>query len=535
MLKEGQKEPHESISELKDTIKILTKKHSNIQKKVGFLENRNEFLHEELKLLRLKLYAKLSERFPNEIDEMQRSLFEDWAQEVEEIEPEEESVVIKEHERKKSGRKPLPEDLLRVEVIHDISNEEKQCGCGAIKSRIGEETSEKLQIDPAKLWVELHIRPKYACKCCEGVDGVGKTVSIAPVPPQIIPKSFASPSLVAHLMIGKFCDALPFYRQEQQFERYDVQISRATMCNWFFYVADILKPLLEMLRLWVLSGPLLNIDETTMQVLKEPGRDPATNSYMWIFRGVYLNKPGVYFHYSPSRGGKVPENFLGDYKGYVQTDGYQGYNFLDGKKGIIHSGCWAHVRRKFTEALNAAGKKKKIQYKGNSKANFALKKIQDLYLIERKAREKNLNEDSLYNLRQEKSVPIIKELEVWLEVTLPKIPPQCLLGRSLNYMANQWPLLINYVENGIVRMDNNLVENAIRPFAVGRKNWLFAVSPRGAESSALFYSLIETAKANGLEPYKYLKYLFEEYPKAKTPERIFDLLPMNIDNPELKK
>ncbi len=525
----------ESQTEVLNSDLMLEERVNNLNKENSFLKNQNEFLHEELKLLRLKLYARLSERFPNEIGEIQRSLFEDWPQEVEEIEPEEESVVIKEHERKKNGRKPLPEDLPRIEIIHDISDEEKQCGCGAIKSCIGEETSEKLQIDPAKLWVELHIRPKYACKCCEGLDDDGKTVSIAPVPPQIIPKSFASPSLVAHLMIGKFCDALPFYRQEQQFERYDVQISRATMCNWFFYVADILKPLLEQLRLWVLSGPLINIDETPMQVLKEPGRDPSSKSYMWLFRGVYLNKPSVYFHYSSSRGGKVAQDFLGDYKGYIQTDGYQGYNFLDQREGIVHSGCWAHVRRKFTEALNASGKKKKVQNKGNSKANFALKKIQDLYLIELKAREKNLSEDKTYNIRQEKSVPIIKELEVWLEETLPKIPPQCLLGRDLNYMANQWPLLINYVENGIVRMDNNLVENAIRPFAVGRKNWLFAVSPRGAESSALFYSLIETAKANGLEPYKYLKYLFEEYPKAKTPERIFDLLPMNIDNPELKK
>lgn len=535
MLKEGQKEPLCSISELKDTIKILTKKNTNIQEKVGFLENRNEFLHEELKLLRLKLYARLSERFPYEIDEIQRSLFEDWPTEVEEVEPEEEPVVIKEHERKKGGRKPLPKDLLRVEVIHDISDEEKQCGCGAIKSRIGEETSEKLQIDPAKLWVELHIRPKYACKCCEGIDDDGKTVSIAPVPAQIIPKSFASPSLVAHLMIGKFCDALPFYRQEQQFERYDVQISRATMCNWFFYVADVLKPLLEQLRLWVLSGPLINIDETPMQVLKEPGRDPSSKSYMWLFRGVYLNKPGVYFHYSPSRGGKVAQDFLGDYKGYIQTDGYSGYNFLDQKDGIIHSGCWAHVRRKFTEVNNASGKKKIQLYNGSSKANYALRKIRDLYLIERKARDKNLSEEKTYNLRQGKSVPIINELEVWLEVTLPKVPPQCLLGRALTYMSNQWPLLINYVDNGIVRMDNNLVENAIRPFAVGRKNWLFSVSPRGAESSALFYSLIETAKANGLEPYKYLKYLFEEYPKTKTPEEAFNLLPMNIDNPALIK
>jgi transposase len=528
MLKESQIELPNDISALKKIINTITSKNS-------FLENRNEFLYEEIKLLRLKLYTRLSERFPDALDEIQRSLFEDWPQEVEEIEPEEESLVIKEHERKKSGRKPLPEDLPRVEVIHDISDEEKQCGCGATKSRIGEETSEKLQIEPAKLWVEEHIRPKYACKSCEGVDDDGKTVSIASVPSQIIPKSIAGSSLIAHIMVGKFCDALPFYRQEQQFKRYAVQISRATMCNWFFYVANRLKPLLEMLRLWILSGPLINIDETPVQVLKEPGRDPSSKSYMWVFRGGKPSKPGIFFHYSASRGGKIAEDFLGEFKGYIQTDGYQGYNFLDYNKNIIHSGCWAHVRRKFTDVINAAGKKNKGQYKGSSKANYALRKIRDLYLIEREVKDKNLEGEILYKLRQEKSVPIIKELEEWLKVTSPKVPPQCLLGKALNYALNQWPTLITYLDTSFVRMDNNLIENAIRPFAIGRKNWMFSVAPRGAESSALFYSLIETAKINGLEPYRYLKFLFEAFPKVKSPEDIFNLLPMNIDNPELKK
>ena len=347
MLKESSEELPNNLLELKKIIKSLSSKNS-------FLNNRNEFLYEEIKLLRLKLYARLSERFPDAIEEIQRSLFEDWPQSIEEIEPEDESVVIKEHERKKSGRKLLPEDLPRVEVLHDISEEEKECGCGATKSRIGEETSEKLQIEPAKLWVEKHIRPKYACKSCEGIDDEGKTVSIAPVPPQIIPRSFASPSLIAHIIVGKFCDALPFYRQEQQFKRYAVQISRSTMCNWFFYVADRLKPLLEMLRLWILSGPLINIDETPVQVLKEPGRDPSSKSYMWVFRGGKPSKSGIYFHYSPSRGGKIAEDFLGEFEGYIQTDGYQGYNFLENNKNIIHSGCWAHVRRKFTDVINAS-------------------------------------------------------------------------------------------------------------------------------------------------------------------------------------
>lgn len=529
MLKERSKAV-ESIDSMRDTFI------DSLQKKIHSLEDQNKFLYEQLQLAIQKLYSRLSERYTEPDDNLQRSLFEDIENIIEELVPDEklEPVTIKEHQRNKGGRKPLPENLPRVEVIHDISEEEKLCGCGEIKSRIGEEKSEKLQIDPAKFWVEVHTRPKYACKTCEGVDDEGKTISIAPVPPQIIPKSFAGSSLIAHLLIGKFCDALPFYRQEQQFKRYDVQITRSTMCYWFLYVAQSLKPLLDHLKQWVLSGPLINADETPFQVLKEPGRDPSSKSYKWVFMGGPPDRPGIYFHYSPSRGGFVASDFLGDYKGYVQTDGYQGYNFLSQNKQVTHFGCWAHVRRKFKDVNNAYGKKNKTVTVENGKANYALRKIGDLYLIEREARKANLTESELYQLRQKKSVPILKELELWLEETLPKVPPKCLLGRALNYMANQWPHLINYADNGIVRMDNNQVENAIRPFAIGRKNFLFSVSPKGAEASALFYSLIETAKANGLEPYKYLKYLFEEYPKAVSDQEISALLPVNIDKPELK-
>ena len=230
MLKDGQKKISDDVLELKNIIYSqqkdfqnefysLNKKSDKLEKEIQYLKSNNRFLIEELKLLRLKLYTRISERFEGDLKQVQRSLFEDWPQEVEGIEPEEEIVVIKEHKRKKSGRKPLPEDLPRVEIIHDISEEDKKCECGCIKTKIGEETSEILQIKPAEVWVEKHIRPKYACKCCEGVESEGKTVSIAPVPLSMIPKSFSSPSLLSHILIGKFCDALPFYRQEQQFKK----------------------------------------------------------------------------------------------------------------------------------------------------------------------------------------------------------------------------------------------------------------------------------------------------------------------------
>ncbi len=524
MFKEEDKSLPDSVSELREAL-------INLNKKFDGVEQENEFLREQLRLIRLKMFARISERYQDETDDIGSLLFEDIKSMEAESEEIPEDLTIKEHKRKRSGRKPIPEDLERVEVVHDVSDEDKKCECGSEKSRIGEETSEKLQIEPAKLWVEKHIRPKYACRECEGLEDEGETVSIAPVPPSMIPKSITTPSLLTHIFISKFCDALPFYRQEQQFKRYGVEINRSNMCNWAMKVSDRLKPLLEMLRLYILSGPLINIDETTVQVLSEPGRKPQSKSYAWVFRGGMHGIPGLYYHYAPSRSGKIAEEFLSNYQGYVQTDGYAGYNFLDSKPGIKHCGCWAHVRRKFNDVIQASGSKN--MRKG--KANHALSVIRDLYLIEREAKNKGYDEEQTYQLRQKESKPIIDEFFVWLKENAPVIPPQSLLGKAFGYTLSQWPRLIKYLDNGFVRMDNNLIENAIRPFVIGRKNWLFSVSQEGARASASFYSLIETAKANGLEPSRYLRYLFEKYPYAKTSEDIFNLLPMNVHKADLKK
>ena len=525
MYKEGLKELPESISDLQDIV-------TDLHEKLDGVEHENELLREQLRLLRIKMFTRVSERFEQESDNVQRLLFEDIESEEAEEEEKPEDLVIKEHNRRKPGRKPIPQDLPRVEVFHEVAEEEKRCGCGHEKSRIGEDTSEKMQIEPAKIWVEKHIRPKYACKACEGVESMDKTISIAPMPPEMIPRSITTPSLLTHIFISKFCDALPFYRQEQQFKkRYGVEISRATMCNWTLKVAKKLKPLLEMLRLWILSGPLISIDETTVQVLAEPDRKPQAKSYAWVFRGGEKFMPALYYHYAPSRSGKVAETFLSGYQGYIQTDGYAGYNFLDAKPGIIHCGCWAHVRRKFNDVDKAAGDK----YRGKGKANHALSLIRNLYLIEREAKNKGFDEKQTYQLRQERSKPIVEKLEIWLRENVMKIPPRSLLGKSFNYTLSQWPRLIKFLDNGLVRMDNNLLENAIRPFVIGRKNWLFNVTPEGARASASFYSLIETAKANGLEPSKYLRYLFEKFPYAKTSEDVFNLLPMNVSEIYMKK
>lgn len=462
---------------------------------------------------------------------------------VEEEDFEDDELTIAGYKRKKRGRKALPDYLERVEVIHDISEEEKKCGCGLKKNCIGEETSENLQIQPAKMWVERHIRLKYACSC-EGVGAVDVAsdqeidecaVTIAPVPVQLIPRSISSPSLLAQIFVSKFADSIPFYRQEKQLSRMGIKITRATMCTWATKVAEKCNSLLELLRSEVLRGPLINIDETTFQVLDEPGRPAESKSYMWIFRGGPPGKIAVLFRYDPSRNGKVARNFLDDYHGYVQTDGYAGYNFLDTQAGIVHLGCWAHVRRKFVEVIKAAEKNvdgSTDNDKDKGKAGEAIKFISKLYRIERNAQVRGLDAESVRQLRQQESGPVLDDFEKWLKVNTPKVPPRCLLGKAIIYALKQWPRLIRYLGDGNVRMDNNLAENAIRPFVVGRKNWLFSGTPEGASASATLYSIIETAKANGLEPYHYLLYLFERLPFTYSDEALKMLLPQNL-TPEI--
>ncbi len=304
-----------------------------------------ERLEEEIRLLRHTIFGQKTEKQATG-SSPQLPLFDIPENPPEETEDkEEEGVIVPEHTRKKKGRKKLPEDLPRVEVVHDIPEEEKICACGCLLSRIDEEVSEKLDIVPAKIQVIRHIRPKYACKNCEGALDDGKTVKIAPVPAQIIPKGLATAGLLAYILIGKFCDALPFYRQEKQFIRLGIDIPRQTMCGWAMKVAEICLPLLDLFQNGIRGGPLINVDETPVQVLNEPGRSASQKSYMWVFKGGLPGKPIIVYQYHPTRSGDVDKLFLNDYQGIVQSDGYGGYDFLDKWQDILHVGCWAHARR----------------------------------------------------------------------------------------------------------------------------------------------------------------------------------------------
>ena len=505
-----------------------------LKKLAHHYEAENNILREKISLLQAKLFGRKTEKNLKVMeDNGQQTLLFNEAEEYnppkEEIEDViEEEIMVPAHSRKKPGRRPLPEDLPRVDVIHDISEEEKVCACGCMKDKMGEEISEQLEYKPAEMRVIRNIRPKYACKNCEGVEADEPAVSIASLPPMIIPKSIATPGLLAHIMTSKFADAIPFYRQENQFERLGVDIPRSSMCGWAIKVAERCEPLMEIFNRDIRSGPVISIDETTVQVMKEEGRSNTTKSYMWVFRGGDPSRPLLAYQYHPTRSGKEIVEYLKKYKGYVQTDGYGGYDFLDDNPDITHIGCWAHARRNFVDVIKASGKRESVKSR-TGVAEEAIGYIQRLYAIEKDARERELSFDKIYELRQQKSKPILVEFKPWLVGKLTKTNPKGLLGKAISYALNQWDRLIKYIDDGRLKIDNNLTENAIRPFVVGRKNWLFSGTPKGANASAMLYSLIESAKANGLETYRYLRYLFEKIPFATSEDNYKSLLPNHID------
>lgn len=518
----------DDVEALKEIISSLSteykSKTTEYESKIHNLKNDIKLLEEEKKILLHRLFGRRSEKLT--ADDIMQGLLFDEAEVHEDRIADEDNVselvtVVREHERKKRGRRPLPVGLPRVEVVHDIADAEKRCACGCEMTRIGEETSEKLDIIPAKIQVIRHIRYKYACKNCEGTTEDAPAVKTAALPPQMVPQGIVSPGLLAWTLTGKFCDALPFYRQEKLFARIGVEIGRATFCNWAVVAHRGCGRLLELMWQDILASPLVGMDETSLQVLKEPGKKNATKSYMWVFRGGGGERPVVMFRYTPGRGSEFVNREFSGYTGAIMTDGYQGYDELGSKEGVVHAACWAHVRRKFMEAL-----------KGNadqSLAHAVIEFIRQLYAVESDIREQGYGPEKIHELRQKISLPVVRKVEELLKKQVHHIAPKSLTGKAISYTLNLWPRLCVYCDNPLIPIDNNPVENAIRPFVVGRKNWLFSGSPRGAHASAGIYSIIETAKAGGLEPYWYLRYLFENLPACKNDEEIAKLLPHRID------
>jgi transposase len=334
-----------------------------------------------------------------------------------------------------------------------------------------------------------------------------------------------SAGTLAHIAAAKYVDGLPLCRQEKQLKRIGIKLPRSTLANWMVKAGLLVQPLINLLREIVLAYDIIGMDETRLQVLKEPGRKPQSQSYLWVQRGGPPEHPIVLYDYDPSRSQQVPIRLLDDFAGFLQTDAYEGYSAVIRKNGITSLGCWAHVRRKFDEALKAqvgmTAEKKKTTL-----AAEALRRIQALYRIEREI--KLLSDNERQSVRANRSMPLLDDFRTWLDQHIPIVPPRSALGKAMNYAHKQWPKLTTYTEDGRLRMDNNLTENAIRPFVIGRKNFLFCDSVAGAKSSANLYSLIETAKANGVEPYAYLKMVFAELPNASSLEEIEALLPIRI-------
>lgn len=464
----------------------------------GFTHRDQEIalLKEQLRLLQANLYGRKTEKLQPATDDHQLRLDFGDTPVVEPVQPVPEDkknkVPVKSHSRRKGGRKPLPAEFPRVENIIDIPEAEKLCECGCMKTRIGEETSEHLEHVPASWIVKVNIRPKYACRNCEGTESEGPTVAIAPVPEQIIPKSFATPSLLASLIVSKFVDSLPFYRQSNMLARNGVDLSRGTMCSWSMKVAALLNPLIEIFLELIIQSPVINADETRIQVLKEAGRKAKNHSWMWVFRGGGRDRPTILFHYHQSRAGKVAENILRGHKGIIQTDGHTGYNFIENNPDQVNAGCWAHARRKFFDAVKAAGEKA-----APGLAHEAIDIIKDLYKIEKEAQTNNLDFDQIQKLRQAEAKPVLDEFKKKLNKWKLVVTPKSLIGKAVKYSLNQWEKLIVYLSDGRISIDNNSAENAIRPFAVGRRNWLFNDSPDGATAAAIFFSILETAAYSG--------------------------------------
>lgn len=411
------------------------------------------------------------------------------------------------------ARKPLPANLPRVRKVITLPEAEQTCSCGCQLREIGETVSEQLDIIPAKLQVIQQVRKKYACQYCD------EGIKTAPRANTLLPKAIATANTMAYVITAKYADGLPLYRLNTILKRHGIDLSRQTLSESVLAVAEKLTPFMAHLNTTLLNSDVMHMDETTVQVLKEPGKTAQSKSYMWVQRAGPPEKPIVLFHYDPRRSGEVAKTLLAGYQGALMSDGYIAYKQFDHISGVTHLCCWAHTRRKFVEAQKAQPKGK------TGRADLAISLIAKLYAVEK--RHKGSDAEARQNARATQSVDTLQALKAWLDKTQPQVPPSNTLGKAIAYTLKYWTELTQYTRNGTWPIDNNPAENAIRPFVIGRKAWLFSNSQRGATASAHLYSLIETAKANGREPYQYLSWLFEKLPTSKTDD-YEQLMPWNM-------
>lgn len=496
------------------------------QAQIGELEAKINFLIEQMKLAKHKRFGSSSEKNQCSGQMILECCFNEAEKEAEQpfVEPTVEEIKGYKR-RKQKGHKEAKLANLPVEIIeHYLPEEEMFCEqCGGQRHVMGKETYKQIDIIPAQVKVIEHVTYTYACRICEReADTV--TIVKAKAPEPVIKGSIASPSAVAYIMVQKYVNAMPLYRQEKDFANIGIDLSRQTMANWVIRCAmDWLEPVYNALHQTLKGREVLHADETVLQVLKEPNKKPQSNSYMWLFRtsGCDVDAPIILYEYQPDRKGIRPKEFLKDFVGYLHTDGYAGYHNLP--ETIIVVGCFAHARRYFDDALKTIPVKNRI----GSLALIGKNYCDQLFSLERELSE--YSDEERYNKRLEMAVPILDAFLEWLKTC--NALPQSLIGKAVKYTLGQWQYLKNYLLDGRLELSNNRAERSIKPFVIGRKNFLFSDTPNGAKASAIIYSLVETAKENGLNPMAYLIYIMKELPNIEPKDLLVTIekfLPWNV-------
>jgi transposase len=516
---------HLNIDDLQKQCTQLENQNTQLEQQVVELTSKVRWFEEQFRLNRHRQFGVSSERTIPE----QSQLFNEAEAETKPELPEPAIEEITYRRRKQAGQREFQLQDLPEEVIeYRLLPQEQTCACcGNSLHEMSTEVRLDLKIIPAQVKVVKHVRYVYSCRHCERKE-ITTPIVTAPMPSPVLPGSLVSPSLMSYVMTQKYCEGLPLYRQEQQWSRLGIDISRQTMANWMIQGANRhLKGIYDRMHEHLLTRDILHADETTLQVLHEPGRAAQSSSYLWLYRSGRDGPAIILYDYQTTRASKHPNRFLKGFKGWLQVDGYAGYNDLP---DITLVGCWAHSRRKFTDALKAlpdAQREKAVV------AQEGLDFCNQLFAIERKL--KDVSAQERYQVRLEQSTPILEAFLAWLKTQTPRVLPKSALGQAVHYCRNQWEKLNAFLQDGRLELDNNRSERSIKPFVIGRKNWLFSNTPRGATASAVIYSIIETAKENSLNPFTYLTYLFEQLPNSEvTDPAVLDaLLPWSPTLPDI--
>lgn len=512
--------------EVIEQVEVLQQRCVSLEEENASLKQQVDLLLEERRLARQKQFGSSSERS----DELQLHLFNEAEAESDELTAEEASVETVTYERKKKQpgqREAMLEHLPVERVEYRLADEERLCGCcGNLMHEMSQEIRHELKHIPSKTVVVEHVQYIYGCRPCEKNE-IEPPVVKAPMPHPAFPGSLASASMVAYIMFKKFIEGLPLYRQEQQFQRQGLALSRQTLANWVILGATRwLSILYDRLHEELLTRQYLHADETTLQVLHEAGRPADSKSYMWLYRTSRDGPAIVLYDYKETRSKEHPKDFLKGFEGYLHVDGYAGYHDVENAKLV---GCWSHARREFDKALEALPA---AEQKNPTAARTGLEYCNKLFKIERGF--KDATAETRRKGREEQSRPVLDAFSAWLQEQQTQVVPKSALGKAITYCLNQWSKLVRFLEDGNLELDNNRAERSIKPFVIGRKAWLFSNTPRGARASAITYSLVETAKENGLNPYLYLTHLFEQLPNISTddPDAVATLLPWSEQLPD---